>query len=178
MKILAWSGSASLSSINKALLEHAVTLLPADAQVDRVSSRDLEVPFYAPDGQAAGFPAPILALKERIEAADGILLATPEYNSSVPALLKNQLDWLSRAGRPFLPGPLLLLSTSPGGRGGASVLGHLSAIVPFWGADLVGAFSLPRFSASFDGGLLDAAKAAELQGLIDALVVRARGEEP
>ena len=97
-------------------------------------------------------PEPIQELRKLFDDADGFILSTPEYNSSIPGGLKNTFDWLSRTGgKTFQEKPVLLMAATPGGRGGQSVLGHLSAVIPFWGAQLIGPFSLPVFHENFLG---------------------------
>ena len=102
-----------------------------------------------------GIPPKIKALKELIDNADGIIISTPEYNSSIPAGLKNTIDWLSRIENKFLDGkPSLLMSTSNGGRGAQSALEHLNMILTYRGAQITGTFSLPRFGESLNEGNL------------------------
>src|SRR3954465_816710 len=92
--ILGFSGSLRRDSYNGALLRAAAELLPPDHTLEIASIR--EVPLYDADVDAQGQPVAVEQLKERIAAADGLLLATPEYNYSVPGVLKNTIDWLSR----------------------------------------------------------------------------------
>jgi len=168
-RILALSGSSSSKSINKQLLTHVASL--ADGEVELISVLDIPAPIFSVDLEDEHFPESIRTLAAKLDAADGVLIATPEHNGHMPAMFKNVIDWLSRTGRrPFLTGaPVLLMGTSPGGRGGGSVLGHLSMTMPFWGVTLVGTFSLPSFNKTFsDGAVTDAGKAAELAGLMES----------
>src|SRR6476620_9121653 len=89
------SGSLRRGSYNSALLRGAVELAPAGLSIEVASIR--EFPLYDGDLEAEhGIPEPVRALKDRIAAADGLLIATPEYNNSIPGVLKNAIDWLSR----------------------------------------------------------------------------------
>src|SRR5438045_1410524 len=92
------SGSLRKGSLNSMLLCAAAELAPAGATVEIASIR--EVPLYDGDVEVgSGIPAPVSALKDRIAAAGGLLLVTPVYNNSIPGVLKNPIDWLSRPPR-------------------------------------------------------------------------------
>ena len=93
--ILGLSGSLRLGSYNTALLRAAASLMPADATLAIHTLHD--VPLYDGDIEAGpGIPSGVVALKDAIVAADGLLLATPEYNNGIPGVFKNAIDWLSR----------------------------------------------------------------------------------
>lgn len=97
-KIIGISGSLRQASFNTALLRAAVELAPPELSIEPASIRD--IPLYDGDVEAAsGIPASVAALKDRIAHADGLLLVTPEYNGSLPGVLKNAVDWLSRPGQ-------------------------------------------------------------------------------
>ena len=167
-KILAFSGSASQDSINHQLVKYAAALAP-NLQVTILRLSDFEVPYYKKEIEvSAGIPEKIKQLRVLFDETDGFILSTPEYNSSMPASLKNTLDWISRMeGKIFQDKPVLLMAASPGGRGGQSVLNHLSAIMPFWGATVIGPFSLPRFNDNFkDGKIVD----SELNSILAKLI--------
>lgn len=92
-------------------------------------------PHYNQDVQDAGFPEPVLAMAEQIRAADGVIVVTPEYNYSVPGVLKNALDWLSRiTPQPFAGKPLAIQTASPGAIGGARAQYHLRQSLVFLNA--------------------------------------------
>ncbi len=153
MRLLALSGSSSSTSINHALLQGALTELPAHVTAQLVSVRDLDAPMFSVDRERSdGIPPDIATLYADVNGADAMLLASPEHNGSMPAMLKNTIDWLSRVqpGETFLNTRLALISTSPGSRAGAHNLGHIAALAPFWGAEVVGTFSLPSFGKTFD----------------------------
>lgn len=154
--VLAFSGSLSSDSINHLLIEHAASMM-VDVDVRIISLRDFPMPLYSRDIEQEGIPSKAKELRALFDAAHGFLISVPEYNSSMPAGFKNAIDWISRTGgKTFQDKPVLLMSTSPGGRGGASVQEHLLRVMPFWGARVVGSFSLPKFNENFvDGKLVD-----------------------
>lgn len=116
-KIIGVSGSLRKASLNTALLHAAVELAPAELGIEPASIHD--IPLYDGDVETeSGIPAPVAALKERIAAADGLLLVTPEYNGSLPGVLKNAIDWLSRPSqdiaRVFAGKPVGVIGATPG----------------------------------------------------------------
>jgi len=115
-KILGIAGSLRSGSYNAALLRAAVQLAPAGTTIEVASIRG--IPLYDADVEAQGIPAAVLELKEKIVAADALLLVTPEYNNSIPGVFKNAIDWLSRppadAPRVFANRPVTLIGASPG----------------------------------------------------------------
>jgi NAD(P)H-dependent FMN reductase len=93
--LVGFSGSLRKGSFNAALLRAAGAMMPAGSQLETMSIAAF--PLYNGDDEAAhGIPAEVAALKEAIAAADGLLIATPEYNNSIPGVTKNALDWLTR----------------------------------------------------------------------------------
>lgn len=119
--IVGLSGSLRRQSVNSALLRAAAEEMPAGAALEIGSIA--EIPLYNGDVEAAGFPPAVAALKDRIAAADGLLLVTPEYNSGIPGVFKNAIDWLSRPSsdikRVFGGKPVALIGATPGGFGTA-----------------------------------------------------------
>jgi len=118
--IIGISGSLRRASYNAALLRAAVELAPAELSIEVASIRD--IPLYDGDQEAEhGPPDPVRELKDRIAAADGLLLVTQEYNTSLPGVFKNAIDWLSRPAkdipRVFGDKPVALMGATPG-RGG------------------------------------------------------------
>jgi chromate reductase len=116
MRILAFAGSLRTGSYNRKLLAIAVEALRGQAEVDLLDLRDVMMPIYDGDQEARdGLPEPARRFKERIAAADALVIASPEYNTSVPGGLKNAIDWASRPpGNPFKDRVVLLLGASPG----------------------------------------------------------------
>lgn len=118
--LLVISGSLRKASYNTALAYAAQRSAPQDVRVDVATLHG--VPLYDGDVEASeGIPVAVRTLKARIMAADGIILATPEYNSGVPGVLKNAVDWLSRAGKEdiFANRPVALMGATMGGLGTA-----------------------------------------------------------
>ena len=120
VKLVGISGSLRRASINSGLLRAAAELMPHGHEIVIASIR--EIPLYDGDLEARdGVPAPVSALKDLIAATDGLLISTPEYNNSVPGVLKNAVDWLSRPsadiGRVFGGRPVAVMGASPGGFG-------------------------------------------------------------
>lgn len=150
--ILAFAGSNHSTSINRILLEHAVGMLrkPACTTIDL---RDFDVPVLSQDlEEESGIPDGIKRLRSLFDEHDAFLIASPEHNSMMPAFFKNIMDWLSRMdGKIFQDKPVMLMSASPGPRGGKTNLKNMAAVIPYWGASAVFAdFSLGRFYEAYD----------------------------
>src|SRR4051794_37912608 len=94
IKILAFCGSLRAASYNKAALRVADEVKPGDMSLEHAEIGDF--PHYNADVQAKGFPAPVERVAAQLKATDGILWVTPEFNFSIPGVLKNAIDWLSR----------------------------------------------------------------------------------
>jgi chromate reductase len=118
-KVLGISGSLRRGSYNSSLLRAAARLMPAEATLEIASIRG--IPLYDADMEAQGIPAVVTQLKDAIIAADGVLLVTPEYNNSLPGVLKNAIDWLSRPAsdvkRVFGGRRFAIIGASPSGFG-------------------------------------------------------------
>ena len=150
-RILGFAGSNRKGSINKILVDHAAGLIE-NAEVDVIDLNEYDTPIYNPDTQKEeGFPETIQQLFDLIQGYDALIIASPEYNGSMPAFFKNLIDWLSRIDMKFLGGkPVLLMSTSPGKNGGATNLNNMKTLVPWWGGDVVHAFTLGNFNQELD----------------------------
>src|SRR4051812_4974137 len=94
LNVLGISGSLRRASFNTALLNEAVRLAPASMTIEVASIRD--IPLYDGDAEDRGFPPGVVAFRDRLRKADALLIACPEYNFSIPGVLKNVFDWLSR----------------------------------------------------------------------------------
>lgn len=138
MRILGISGSLRRDSLNSALLRAAAERLPAGAELVRFE-RLAEVPPFSEDAEAGPAPAAVRELREAIRAADAVLIATPEYNHSLPGQLKNALDWASRpAGRSALDGkPAAAIGASKSMFGGVWAQAELRKVLAAMGGRVV-----------------------------------------
>ncbi|MFO7286703.1 MAG: NAD(P)H-dependent oxidoreductase [Gammaproteobacteria bacterium] len=122
IRLVGFAGSLRQGSYNRKLLAAAQRLMPADAVLE-ILPIDV-VPLYNGDDEAStGIPRPVAALKEAIAAADGLVIATPEYNGGIPGVAKNVIDWISRPPsdipRVLYGKPVALMGASPGRLGTA-----------------------------------------------------------
>ena len=137
MKVLAFAGSTREDSYNKKLVREAAGLAKQmGATVTVIDLKDFPMPFYDGDLEASqGLPPQAKRLRALMMDSDAIVIATPEYNGSVSAVLKNAIDWASRdekgqfSGEAFAGKKFALMSASPGGGGGARALAHLQTII-------------------------------------------------
>lgn len=134
--ILGISGSLRRGSLNTAALRLARELAPPGVSIELA---DLSaIPMYNEDVKAQGLPAPVEALRAQIRAADALLIATPEYNYSVPAVLKNAIDWASRPpDQPFDGKPIGIMGASPSQLGTGRAQYHLRQIFVYLNAFLL-----------------------------------------
>ena len=118
-KLIGISGSLRRASFNTALLRAAAKLMPDGSELEIKTLHDK--PHYDADVEARGIPESVTSFKDRVAAADGLILSTPEYNNSMPGVLKNAIDWLSRPDvdikRVFGGKPVALIGATPGGFG-------------------------------------------------------------
>ena len=130
MNVIGIAGSLRKGSYNSMALRAAQKLAPAGMTLTIADIAN--IPMYNDDVRAAGEPEAVLALKAQIAAADAVLLVTPEYNFSIPGVLKNTLDWLSRPPlTPFDCKPVAIMGASPGPVGTARVQYHLRQVLVF-----------------------------------------------
>lgn len=117
MKLLAISGALRADSTNTKLLHEAIRVAGGDATA---AFADIRFPLYDGDlEEAEGIPEPVMAFARAIEAADAVIISTPEYNKNLPGVLKNALDWLSRTKlKPLAGKPVAIMSAAAGRAGG------------------------------------------------------------
>jgi chromate reductase len=124
VRILGIAGSLRRASFNAALLRLTQELAPAGMTIETFDIAP--IPLYNEDVRQQGFPAPVEDLRARIKATDGLLIATPEYNYSIPGVLKNAIDWASRPPeQPFHGKPIGIIGASAGAMGGGRAQYHL-----------------------------------------------------
>ncbi|MDO7171297.1 NADPH-dependent FMN reductase [Mariniflexile sp. AS56] len=152
-KIIAFAGSNSKESINKKLATYAASLV-SEAEVTVLDLNDFELPLFGVDLEAEkGIPENAQQFLDIIKSTDGIVLSLAEHNGAYSTVFKNLFDWMSRIeGKLWSNKPMLLMATSPGARGGASVLDVAKNRFPFMGGHIVADFSLPSFDENFKEG--------------------------
>ncbi len=150
MKILAFGGSTSSKSINRQLANYAARLVPG-SEVTELDLRTYKLQIYSSDEEeTSGIPDDARAFLDSIRAHDAIVVSLAEHNGAYSAAFKNLYDWTSRIEQKlWSEKPMLLMATSPGGRGGATVLATALATFPRMGADVRASFSLPSFYDHF-----------------------------
>ena len=131
IEMVGLSGSLRRQSFNTALVRAAAALAPEGVHVSVCTLQD--IPLYDGDLESAsGIPPVAARLKDQIAAADGLLMATPEYNNSIPGVLKNAIDWASRPpDQPFARKPVAMVSASGSLLGGARAQYHLRQMLVF-----------------------------------------------
>lgn len=166
--IVTLGGSTSKNSINKKLAEYAGGLLK-NATLIKINLNEFEMPLFSVDlEKEEGFPKGALDLNEVIENADGFIVSLAEHNGAYSAAFKNTFDWLSRInGKVWRNKPMLLLSASPGTRGGQSVLNIALDRFPFNGGNIKGSMPFPSFNENFkEGEIVNANLKANLQNRV------------
>ena len=150
-KIIAFGASSSKQSINKQLATFAANQFQ-NASVEILDLNDYEMPVFSVDKQAENGIHPLAQeFYAKIGSADLIIISFAEHNGNFSSAFKNILDWSSRINaKTFQEKPMLLLATSPGDRGGSSVLDIATNRFPFQGGMVKGSFSLPSFNDNFD----------------------------
>lgn len=182
-KILVCSGSSRAASLNSKLVAlTAKKLAILDAEVTHLSLNDYPLPIYDGDlEQNDGVPENAKKLRRLFQSQAGIFLACPEYNAGITPLLKNALDWISRAkepGEPFRNKVIAIGSASPGGFGGMRGLIGMRTILEVGLGALVlpQMVSIPKAGSAFSdkGDLVDDRVSDQLDKLVDALLKAAR----
>jgi NAD(P)H-dependent FMN reductase len=170
--IITLGGSSSKNSINKQLAEYVGSTLKG-VEVTNLDLNDYQLPLYSIDIEnEQGFPKDLKELNQRVEEASGIVLSLAEHNGAYSAAFKNAFDWLSRIdGKVWRNKPMLLLSTSPGARGGQSVMDIALSRFPFNGGNIVGSMTFPSFGENFkDGTIVNEELKLNLRQLSDHLL--------
>jgi NAD(P)H-dependent FMN reductase len=157
MKILAFAGSISSTSINRELVKFVLKDFQ-DHDINLIDLNDFDMPVFSVDLEKKGFPDEAHRFLKVIEECDAIVCSLAEHNRSYTAAFKNIFDWASRINvKVFQNKPMLLMSTSPGGYGGGNVMNTAKTFFPQFGADIKEVFSLPKFYENFDmeSGVID-----------------------
>lgn len=155
--VIAFAGSNSKNSINKQLVIYASSLVK-NVNVRVLDLNDFDLPLYGIDYETEhGIPDTAKQFLEIIKSSDGIVLSLAEHNGAYSSAFKNLFDWMSRIdGKFWNEKPMLLMATSPGGRGGATVLEIAKGRFPYMGGNIVADFSLPSFGQNFsEAGIVD-----------------------
>ncbi|WP_420322728.1 NADPH-dependent FMN reductase [Flagellimonas sp.] len=156
--ILALAGSNSSTSVNYKLVKHTVSLVQGH-EIQLLDMSRYPFPMFSEDEEKQnGYINSLVELKHDFQRANAAVISVSEHNGSPSAYFKNVLDWLSRLERKFLQDTkVLLMATSPGGRGAVGSLGIVEALLPRFGAEIVATFSLPSFHQNFDNekGIVD-----------------------
>ncbi|RZV60272.1 MAG: NADPH-dependent oxidoreductase, partial [Flavobacteriaceae bacterium] len=157
--------SNSKESINKKLAMYVADQID-NANPTILDLNDFELPVYGIDLENEhGIPVKAKEFLDTLKASDGIILSLAEHNGAYSTAFKNIFDWMSRIdGKLWSDIPMLLMATSPGKRGGATVLEIAKGRFPYMGGNIVADFSLPSFFDNFsEDGLADASLAQELK---------------
>ncbi|MDC8106849.1 NADPH-dependent FMN reductase [Chryseobacterium sp. PTM-20240506] len=150
MKILAFAGSSSSTSINRELVKFVLKDFQNE-DINLIDLNDYTMPVFSVDLEKKGFPDAAHEFLKRIEDCDVIICSLAEHNRSYSAAFKNIFDWASRINvKVFQNKPMLLMSTSPGGYGGGNVMNTAKTFFPQFAADIKETFSLPKFYENFD----------------------------
>lgn len=173
MKVLALAASNSSTSINKLLATYAAGLVP-NADVEVLDLNDFEMPIFSEDKEKElGQPDLAKRFFQKIGEADAIIISYAEHNGSYTAAFKNVFDWTSRIDMKVYQGkPVIMLATSPGPGGAATVLAAATGSAPYFAAEVKGSLSIPSFYDNFDmekGELKNEALAQKLKAIITEL---------
>ena len=170
-KIIALGGSNSKASINKIMAVHVAHMLEG-TEVRVLDLNDYYLPIYSIDLENdKGIPDDAQNLLKEIKKADGIVLSLAEHNGAYSTAFKNAFDWMSRIdGKLWSETPMLLMATSPGARGGKSVLDIAKGRFPYMGGNIVADMSFPSFFDNFkEGVIVDETLDRQLEAAVDKL---------
>ncbi|MDM1495517.1 NAD(P)H-dependent oxidoreductase [Myroides odoratimimus] len=155
MNILAFAATNSSTSINLELVKSVTTQFEGH-NINILDINDYEMPIYSQDRNNQGVPQQALDFNQAILNADAIIIGLAEHNGTFSTAFKNIFDWGSRVEKNFFQNkPIMLLSTSPGPRGGQSVMDNASSIFPYFGGNIKCQFSLPSFQDNFSNGSIN-----------------------
>ncbi|PIF44516.1 NAD(P)H-dependent FMN reductase [Chryseobacterium sp. 52] len=150
MKILAFAGSTSSTSINRELVKFVLKDFQ-DEEINLIDLNDFTMPVFSVDLEKKGFPDEAHNFLKKIEECDVIICSLAEHNRSYSSAFKNVFDWSSRINvKVFQNKPMFLMSTSPGGYGGGNVMNTAKTFFPQFAADIIETFSLSKFYENFD----------------------------
>ena len=170
-RIIAIGGSNSKKSINKTLATYVANQIK-NTETIVIDLNDFDLPLYGIDLETEnGIPDDAIRLNSLLESADGLIISLAEHNGSYSVAFKNAYDWMSRINQKVWKNkPMLLMATSPGARGGSSVLQTAKASFPHLGGNIIADFSLPSFFDNFsEEGLKDKELNADLNQKIKLL---------
>lgn len=178
IEVLGISGSLRQQSLNTLLLKAAIELAPEGMRI-RLAS--IEMPLYNEDLREQGDPETVRQLRSQIAAADAVLIATPEYNFSVPGVLKNAIDWASRPpDQPFNGKPVALMGVSPGRIGTARAQNHLRQTLVCLNASVLNKPSVMvggvKGIFGEDGQMIDHSTRAHVEKLLTALAAQVNSQ--
>lgn len=179
--IISFAGSTRRDSFNKKLARYAVDIVKdLGSTAEFIDLRDYALPLYDGDiEQEQDYPSSALKLKEILKQSDGWLIASPEYNSSISAVLKNTLDWVSRSSEagtdlsPFTGKVVALVAAAPGKLGGLRGLVHLRAILSNLGMIVIpNQLAIPSAMNAFsdDGKLVESWQDEQFRDVVTTLV--------
>lgn len=151
MKILAFAATNSSKSINKQLLTYATSLMP-EHEIEIIDLNDYELPLFGEDKEVElGKPQLAHDFLNKIAANDAIIISFAEHNGSYSVAYKNIFDWASRIKpKVFQNKIMLMLATSPGPGGAASVLASATASAPYFDGNVIDSLTIPSFHDNFD----------------------------
>lgn len=171
-KVIVFGASNSKVSINQQLAVYAGSKL-TDVRVESLNLNDFEMPIYGMDREIEnGIPEQATAFSELLGTADGFIVSFAEHNGAYSTAFKNIFDWVSRINpKMWNNKPVVLMATSPGARGGQTVLDIAKGRMPYHGATVVGSFSVPSFGENFkENKIINKSLDAELDIIIQDFI--------